>query len=148
MDLKDYYDNLISGVKVGTNGYILMKDSDTVILMHPDTSQIGEEVLAGRSQLFPNLDLFSLEELVKVQAEQEQGIFEYYSYWWTKSSPQKVKKIASFDRAYFGNEYFIVSAVTDYSDIYNPIMLGFRTTVLTLLGIMVIFVIFIVYVFH
>lgn len=148
MDLKDYYDNLISGVKVGTNGYILMKNSDTVILMHPDTSQIGEEVLAGRSQLFPNLDLFSLEELVKVQAEQEQGIFEYYSYWWTKSSPQKVKKIASFDRAYFGSEYFIVSAVTDYSDIYNPIMLGFRTTVLTLLGIMVIFVIFIVYVFY
>ena len=37
MDLKDYYDNLISGVKVGTNGYILMKNSDTVILMH----QIG-----------------------------------------------------------------------------------------------------------
>ena len=30
MDLKDYYDNLISGVKVGTNGYILMKNSDTV----------------------------------------------------------------------------------------------------------------------
>ncbi len=148
IDLKDYYDNMISGVKVGTNGYILMKNSDTVILMHPDASQIGEEVIAGRNELFPDLELSGLEELVKVQAEEKQGIFEYYSYWWTKASPQKVKKIASFDRAYFGSEYFVISAVTDYSDIYNPIILGFRTTVITFFGVMVIFLIFIVYVFY
>lgn len=127
IDLQLYYKKFISKIKVGTNGYIVVKNADGIILMHPEDIQLGINVIEGRKELYPDVDLTSLKELFNFQSRNESGVKEYNSYWWTKEEITDVKKIAAHSQVNFESDFIIVSATTDYDDIYKPLEEGYQS---------------------
>lgn len=121
VDLTDYYQNLISGIQVGSNGYILVKNSQGIILMHPDEDQWGIHVIQGRQALYPEADLSSLEQLVEAQNQGGTGVMEYTSYWWMDPELPRVQKVSAWAPVALGDDFLVVSTVIDYSDIDIPI---------------------------
>jgi signal transduction histidine kinase/ActR/RegA family two-component response regulator len=135
IDNKSYNDTLVSNIRVGTNGYVLLKDSIGTILTHPQKSQWGINVISGREVMFPNADLTSLEQMIDRQNRGETGVAEYYSYWWEDPGVPKVKKISAFCPVYIGDGFLVMSAVIDYNDIYVPVATGFFKLGLVSVGI-------------
>ena len=119
-----YYKRLISNIQIGTNGYVMVKNSDGKIIMHPNDIQWGLDVIEGRQKLYPSLDYDSLKEMVKEQQSGKEGISEYYSYWWTNPDLPRVKKVSAYAPTRVGEGFWIVSTVTDYDDLYKPIANG------------------------
>lgn len=148
LDLTSYYNDLMSTITVGTNGYIVVKNSDGIIFMHPEEVQLGIDVIDGRSEIYEDVDLSSLEELVEKQEANEEGVYEYYSYWWTHEDVPRVEKIAAHSHVNFDNDFLVVSAVMDYDDIYVPIEGGFNSvmqTVAMVVGIVLFFLASVMY---
>lgn len=135
VDLEYYYQVLISGLRLGTNGYVLVKNSSGVILMHPEESQLGIDVISGREELYPGVDLDSLETLVDLQNQGGEGVMEYYSYWWMDPDLPRVRKVAAWSPVSVGDDFLVVSAVMDYDDIYVPIAQGMTRLALVFLAI-------------
>lgn len=131
IDGEAYYKKLISDVQVGTNGYVMIKNSEGKIVMHPQAEQWGIDVIAGRKVLYPDLDYTSLEEMIRHQTSGESGISEYYSYWWTHEDPQRVRKISAYVPAQVGEDFWVVSAVIDYDDLYAPVAQGVQNLLMT-----------------
>ena len=136
IDAINYYQSLISGIRLGTNGYVVVKDSDGIILMHPEKKQWGIDVIDGRQEMYPDKDLSSLDQMVESQKKGEEGVLEYYSYWWTKPGAPRVKKISAYAPAIIGDGFLVISAVIDYNDIYIPVVEGFTKLALVFVGIM------------
>lgn len=134
VDEEEYYRQLISMIQIGTNGYIVVKNSDGLILMHPEKIQWGIHVIEGRRELYPDMDYSSLEEMVAEQNEGREGVSEYYSYWWPNEERTKVKKISAYAPVRTGEGFWTVSAVVDYDDFYTPIEKGFRRVALLFIG--------------
>lgn len=142
LNLTSYYDSRISHIAIGENGYIIAKNSDGIILMHPTDIQVGEHVIYGREILYPNVDLTSLKELVELQTINPQGVYEYHSYWWTEEDVPSVYKIAAHNHVAIGDDFIIVSAMIDYDDIYSPIVAGFTNITFVFLAILVVILLF------
>lgn len=130
----DYYQRLISEIHVGTNGYIVVKNKEGTIIMHPDKDQWGLNIIAGRKIRFPDLDYSSLENMLEEQREGDEGISRYYSYWWTNPKVKKVEKISAYCSTEMGDDAWIVSAVIDYDDFYRPIAEGFLKLTMVFIG--------------
>lgn len=141
LDEENYYKELISDIRVGTNGYIVIKSSDGKIIMHPSREQWGIDVIEGRKALFSELDYDSLSEMIDEQIADESGIYEYESYWWTDPNLPRVRKVSAHAHVKLGNDFWIVSAVVDYSDFYTPIESGFRGILMVFLGVLIVFII-------
>ncbi len=132
---KNYYNSLVSNIRLGTNGYVVIKDSKGIILIHPQESQWGINVISGRQEMFPNKDLTSLQKMIENQNRGEAGVSEYYSYWWQDPGVPEVKKVSAYSPAIIGNGFLVVSAVIDYNDIYIPVAAGFFKLGLVFFGI-------------
>lgn len=139
VDEEQYYQHLISGIHIGSNGYVMIKNSRGLILMHPDRQQWGIKVIEGRRELYPDLDYANLEEMVEVQSSGESGLYEYYSYWWTDPELPRVKKVSAYAPAQIGSDFWVISAVVDYDDLYEPVRDGFRNLLLIFAGSLLIF---------
>ena len=128
VDSEAVYDQLVSDIHVGTNGYIVIKTADNRIVMHPEPAQWGIDILEGRRKLYQKykLDMSSLEELLTAQLTQPSGIMTYYSYWWTDPDLPRVQKISAFRKLELGDSFWTVSAVVDYDDLYQPVARSFR----------------------
>lgn len=137
LDLGDYYDKQIAQLQVGTNGYVLVKNSDGVVLMYPEDSQLGIDVISGREELYPGVDLTSLQELVDAQNQGGEGVMEYESYWWMDPDLPMVRKVAAWSPVHVGDDFLVVSAVMDYSDMYSPVAQGFTRLALVFLALTV-----------
>lgn len=122
---RSYYKSLVSNIRLGTNGYVVIKDSSGIILAHPQEKQWGINVISGRKEMFPGVDLNSLEQMIDKQNRGEEGVSEYYSYWWVDPGVPEVKKISAYSPAHIGDGFLVVSAVIDYNDIYIPVATGF-----------------------
>lgn len=134
VDEEKYYQQLISDIQIGSNGYVMVKNSSGLILMHPEKSQWGIHVIDGRKQMYPDLDFISLDAMVQEQYSGVEGLSEYYSYWWSNPDLPKVKKICAYAPADLGDDFWVVSAVLDYEDFYLPIEHGFRNVSLLYMG--------------
>jgi signal transduction histidine kinase/CheY-like chemotaxis protein len=132
---KNYYNFLVSNIRLGTNGYVVIKDSKGIILIHPQERQWGINVISGRQEMFPDKDLTSLQQMIENQNRGEAGVSEYYSYWWLDPEVPEVKKISAYSPAIIGSGFLVVSAVIDYNDIYIPVAAGFFKLGLVFLGI-------------
>ncbi|MFI3227555.1 MAG: ATP-binding protein [Clostridia bacterium] len=146
LSLNAYYQSSIADITIGDSGYVILKNSDGIILMHPTDIQIGEHVIYGREELYEGVDLSSLVELVQQQTENEYGVYEYYSYWWPEDELTTVRKIASHNHVNLGDDFLIVSAMLDYNDIYQPVVDGFKNTTLIFTAILIIILLFAGYV--
>lgn len=136
IDEEAYYEELISDIHVGTNGYVVVKNSDGLLIMHPSPIQWGIDVIQGRMQLFPDLDYTSLSDMVDKQVNDDSGLYEYYSYWWTNPDLPRVRKVSAHNHLSVGDDFWIVSAVVDYSDLYAPIVEGFTGILLMMIGVL------------
>ena len=136
IDAEKYYQKLISGIHIGTNGYIVVKDAEGTIIMHPKKEQGGIPVIAGRKKMYPDLDYSSLEKMIEDQKKRKEGISHYYSYWWTNEERPRVQKISAYSPVQIGDSFWVVSAVIDYDDLYEPIAEGFLKMVCIFVGIL------------
>lgn len=138
------YRQLVSDIRVGTNGYVVIKNDRDMVVMHPEAAQWGIQVVDGRQKLYAykDLDLTSLSELLKAQRTQDSGIRDYYSYWWTDPKLPRVHKISAFRHLPVGNSFWIVSAVVDYDDLYQPVRDSFLKMALMFSAVAVVLVLF------
>lgn len=69
VDSTTLYKQLVSDIRVGTNGYVMIKNANDMVVMHPEPAQWGIQVVDGRQKLYAykELDLTSLSELLKAQ---------------------------------------------------------------------------------
>ena len=104
VDSEALYEQLVSDIHVGTNGYIVVKNADNRVIMHPERKQWGLDILEGRQELYYNkeLEMGSLSGLLKAQQEELSGIMDYYSYWWTDPSLPRVHKISAYRQLSLG----------------------------------------------
>lgn len=138
------YRQLVSDIRVGTNGYVVIKNDNDMVVMHPESAQWGIQVVDGRQKLYAykELDLTSLSELLKAQRTQDSGIRDYYSYWWTDPKLPRVHKISAFRHLDVGSSFWIVSAVVDYDDLYQPVRDSFLKMALMFSAVAVVLVLF------
>lgn len=138
------YRQLVSDIRVGTNGYVVIKNDRDMVVMHPEAAQWGIQVVDGRQKLYAykDLDLTSLSELLKAQRTQDSGIRDYYSYWWTDPKLPRVHKISAFRHLDVGSSFWIVSAVVDYDDLYQPVRDSFLKMALMFSAVAVVLVLF------
>ncbi|MDD6213088.1 MAG: ATP-binding protein [Clostridiales bacterium] len=146
IDEEAYYQQIISNLNIGTNGYLVIKASDGRIILHPSQDQWGIHVIEGRRELFPDLDYSSLEEMINKQKTEEAGFAEYYSYWWTDPKVPRVKKISAFQHMGLGDDFLIISSVVDYSDFSAPASDGFRTILIVFLAIFAAYILLLSYI--
>ena len=127
-DSEAFYEQLVSDIHVGENGYLVIKNSENRIIMHPERAQWGLDTLTGRLALHKDadLDLSSLQTLLDAQLTEESGIMDYYSYWWTDPDLPRVHKVSAFRRIDIGDSFWTVSAVLDYDDLYRPVAESFH----------------------
>ena len=149
VDSEVLYQQLISDLHVGTNGYVMIKNADNRVILHPERKQWGIDVLEGRRKLYrEDLEMSSLEELLRAQQEEASGIRDYYSYWWTDPDVPRVHKISAYRHLSIGSSFWIVSAVVDYDDLYKPVAESFQKVALLFLSIAVVMGLFLVLVFR
>ncbi len=124
ISVKDYYQKMLKRVRIGSSGYVVIKDRQGIVLMHPEKKQWGIQVISGRKKLYPNINTDSLEQMIAHQKQGLEGVEVYDSYWWEKDGYPLAKKISAYAPAWIGDDFLIVSAVMDYNDIYRPIAAG------------------------
>jgi len=139
IDEDKYYENVVSDIHIGSNGYIVIKNSQNFMLMHPSKKQWGISVISGRMEMYPGLDYESLENLLDKQNHGEEGVDDYFSYWWMEEGVPRVRKISAYSPAKIGDDFWVVSAVVDYDDFYRPILDGFSGIILVSVGILTVF---------
>lgn len=120
INIEDMYQTVGSYIRVGENGYVMIKDSTGRILMHPVQEQIGIDVIEGREEMYPNFDYSELRELIDHQLEGREDVEIYHSYWWADEVPRRVKKIGAYTPVRFQDDFLIVCAVIDYDEIALP----------------------------
>ena len=121
INIERMYQKVAAYIRVGSNGYVMIKDSTGRILMHPVKEQIGQDVISWRKSRYPDFDLSYLDALIAHQKAGMEGTEIYYSYWWADEQPRRVRKIAAYTPLRFGNDFLIVSAVMDYNELATPI---------------------------
>lgn len=121
INLNTIYNKLISPVKTGDKGYVMVKDEEGTIMMHPVKEQIGMDVIDTRKQVFPNLDYSELEVLIKNQLTGEEGTALYHSYWWGDNVLKKVLKLNSYTSVKLGSHFWIIAVTMSYDEIQGPI---------------------------
>ena len=121
ISLEAMYQKLVQPVKSGQKGYVMVKDEDGIIIMHPAKEQVGMDVITTREQVYPGFYFTELKDLIKQQYSNDEGTAVYYSYWWTDKVLRKTKKLNAFSRAHIGGHFWVVAVVMDYNELEGPI---------------------------
>ena len=74
IDAEKYYQKLISGIHIGTNGYIVVKDAEGTIIMHPKKEQWGNSGYCRKEENVSGSGLPSLEKMIEDQKKRKEGI--------------------------------------------------------------------------
>ena len=96
------------------SGYPLVKNADMKVVIHPVESQVGLDIISGRQEQFPDLDLSDLRRLEEAQLTQEEGTLSYYSYWWDEENPTKVLKLGAFEWIDIGAAHWVIALNSDF----------------------------------
>lgn len=148
INMEAYYETLIGDLRIGSSGYVVLKDAAGTILMHPEPAQWGIDVIEGRLKMYPNLDLDSLQQMIGHQKQGQEGVEEYYSYWWTEPGYPRVRKICAYAPVQIGTDFLIISEVMDYDDIYLPIAEGVLKLTSFALVMFAILIVMVMYMLH
>lgn len=140
--IDDIYSSIVAPVEAGAKGYVMVKDQEGTILMHPVKEQIGMDVIETRKAEHPDLEFYELEKLIDDQLKGIEGTAVYHSYWWGDEKLQKVKKFNAYTPANLGDYFWVIAITTSYDEIQGPV----ETFLLRMLTIAVIMII-VIYLF-
>ena len=146
INLQEIHEKLVNQVNVGESGYIVVKDSRGIIIMHKSKEQLGKHVIKPRLEEFPEFDWTELEELIEDQLKGEEGTAEYHSSWMDKDKLKRVKKITGYAPVEFSNTFWVVSAQLGYDEI-NQIILNYLYKMILLTTLIIIVVLYIFNIF-
>lgn len=124
IDTEEVYQSIAQPVKIGQEGYSMVKQWDGTILMHPSKEQIGIDAIEGRLERFQDLslDLTDLENLVEEQRENQEGSRVLSSYWWEDGTdPIQTKKLVAYCQIPVGEEIWIVNCTLAYDEVILPL---------------------------
>ena len=142
IDTDVIYKKIVKPIKIGRNGYSMVKDFDGTILMHKSVEQVGIDAVDGRRERYIeyDLDLNDLERWVLEQRENEEGSRILDSYWWDDGKdPVKTQKVVAYTQVPIGEEKWIVNCTLDYSEIQEPLKQTQRYIFLLTAGVVLIF---------
>lgn len=142
IDTAAIYQKMVKPIKIGENGYSMVKEYDGTILMHKSAEQIGLDSVDGRRERYSeyDLELDDLERWVQEQRENEEGSGILDSYWWEDGKdPVKTQKVVAYTRVPVGDEEWIVNCTLDYKEIQEPLVLTQRYVFLLTVGVVLTF---------
>ena len=146
--MQKVYEKTASYIQMGENGYVMIKDSRGIILMHQVEAQIGIDVLADRKKKYPDFDYSELEVLVGHQLKEETGVEIYRSYWWAENPPRPTQKVSAYQPVHLADDFLSISAVIDYSEITSAVQNSAMRILLITILLVTIFLIFLLFLWN
>lgn len=136
------YQNFIAPVKAGEKGYASVKDSDGILIMHPNSYGIGEDIIEVRMRAYPDFDWSELAALVEKQKNKESGVGIYHSLWFTDNDQLRIKKFSAYAPANIGSDFWIVNISKDYLEVVSFLKNRTYTIVIVNFLLLLVFVTF------
>ncbi len=121
MNLETLYQKIVAPVKIGKDGYSSVKDQNMYIIMHHAKDQIGLEALDDRLKKYPDLDLSSMNEWIKKQAQDASGTGVIDTYVWDDPGLAKVRRVVAFQSIYIQGERWIVNSTIPIRELSGPL---------------------------
>lgn len=147
--MEHLYQEYVQQFKVGDKGYASLKDSNGVLIMHPSSEDIGQNVMIARKSAYPDDDWSELEALVEIQKQGKPGIGIYHSYWWdTDEVKKRVKKFNGFFPAQVGQDFWIVNVSMDYRELVGIVNKHLYTSMVMVGAIPILFIFMTIYVLN
>ena len=146
MNLETLYEHSVAQVKIGKNGYSVVKDQNLYIIMHHAKEQIGLDAIYDRERLYPELDYSSMHAWLTKQEEEDSGVGIIDTYDWADENHPKVQRVVAFQAIYIQGERWIVNSTIPVTELSAPLddmmmtMIGIVFVYIMLLGIIVVFV--------
>ena len=146
MNLEALYKNSVAKVKIGKNGYSVVKDQNLYIIMHHAKEQIGLDALYDRERLYPELNYSSMHAWLEKQAREDSGTGVIDTYDWADETHPRVQRVVAFRSIYIQGERWIVNSTLPVTELSTPLddmmmtMIGIVFVYIMLLGIIVVFV--------
>ena len=146
MNLEALYKNSVAKVKIGKNGYSVVKDQNLYIIMHHAKDQIGLDALFDRERLYPELNYSSMHAWLEKQASEDSGTGVIDTYDWADETHPRVQRVVAFRAIYIQGERWIVNSTIPVMELSTPLddmmmtMIGIVFVYIMLLGIIVVFV--------
>lgn len=146
MNLETLYENSVAKVKIGKNGYSVVKDQNLYIIMHHAKSQIGLDAIYDRERLYPKLDYRSLHAWLEKQETEDSGTGVIDTYDWSDETHPRIQRVVAFQAIYIQGERWIVNSTLPVTELSAPLddmmmtMIGIVFVYIMLLGIIVVFV--------
>ena len=134
MNLEALYKNSVAKVKIGKNGYSVVKD------------QIGLDALYDRERLYPELNYSSMHAWLEKQASEDSGTGVIDTYDWADETHPRLQRVVAFRAIYIQGERWIVNSTIPVTELSTPLddmmmtMIGIVFVYIMLLGIIVVFV--------
>lgn len=146
MNLEALYKNSVAKVKIGKNGYSVVKDQNLYIIMHHAKDQIGLDALYDRERLYPELNYSSMHAWLEKQENEDSGTGVIDTYDWADETHPRVQRVVAFKAIYIQGERWIVNSTIPVTELSTPLddmmmtMIGIVFVYIMLLGIIVVFV--------
>lgn len=116
LNLNSIYKTVVESVKVGERGYVSVKDSRGMVIMHPNNDIIGKNPLEIAAGKYPYEDWSELQQLYMLQQRKEYGVGIYNTLWMTDSDAGKKLKINAFSPVTLGQDFWVVEVYMDYEE--------------------------------
>lgn len=121
MNLQTIYQEIVHPVRIGTNGYSVVKDKDLSLIMHHVPSQLGLDAAADRKVLYPQLDLTALEDWVNLQRVEDSGATVLSTYVWDDPDLRAIDRIVAYQAIYIQGERWIVNSTLPVEELDQPL---------------------------
>lgn len=146
MNMEALYENSVAKVKIGKNGYSVVKDQNLYIIMHHAKSQIGLDALYDRERLYPELNYSSMHAWLEKQKTEDSGTGVIDTYDWSDETHPRIQRMVAFQAIYIQGERWIVNSTLPVTELSAPLddmmmtMIGIVFVYIMLIGIIVVFV--------
>ena len=146
MNMEALYENSVAKVKIGKNGYSVVKDQNLYIIMHHAKSQIGLDALYDRERLYPELNYSSMHAWLEKQKTEDSGTDVIDTYDWSDETHPRIQRMVAFQAIYIQGERWIVNSTLPVTELSAPLddmmmtMIGIVFVYIMLIGIIVVFV--------
>lgn len=118
ISMEKLYKRVIEPIDIGKKGYLIVKDSKGLILMHPDREVVGHTTKEVREKIYTSLEPQEMEAFMERQLREKEGTYIANSYLWAKDID---KMMYGYSPASIGDDFWLVSVVMSYTEISDSI---------------------------